>query len=491
VPSLLDEQPPDQQPLEPQSSDQPPSIQPPWLMLRRLASLVGRSERGLRGTASWGTALCITCWLGLFHCESSPDGTVPSFSDGGLIRDGQALGREQLYAFEGFFDLLQGSDLFGADASVRSSRGTVSILSDRNAGFAVLEAACLPDQRVVVEGYWQYPTLVRTGLVRLFVEPPEVAQALCAGQITAAVQGMALSGYYGAGDDFPQKPLRLSWQRELKPWRGRFYTVAHHGACEITDHCGVTPNSVETIRLSERTGANAVEVDVRVTREQIPILFHDPTLTGALVDGLFCNGAIADSSLAELRANCSLKYGEAIPTVSEVLDAIVDDTEIEAVYLDMKVPEAVLPSARLARDAIDRVREQNVGAAPGTERPFVIVVAITKDTVLEAWHTAKATLEAEGVEVPPCLVEYDPQLVLDEGCVAWGPTWTSGPQEENVQTVRAGGAATVFWTINQMDFIDEFLELAQPNGIISSRPAMLFHRYQKIGTPPPLPGEAQ
>jgi glycerophosphoryl diester phosphodiesterase len=459
-------------------------------MLRRVARRQSRGERGVNPPVGWVAAFCATCFLGLFHCEASPDGTVPSFSDGGLIRDGQALERQQLYAFEGLFDLLQGTDLFGSDASVRSSRGTVSILSDRDAGFAVLEAACLPDQRVVVEGYWQYPTLVRTGLVRLFVEPPELAQALCAGEMSAAVQGLVLSGHYGNGDEFPQKPLRLSWQRELKPWRGRFYTVAHHGACEITDHCGVTPNSVETLRLSERTGANGVEVDVRVTRDQVPILFHDPMFTDALVQGLFCNGAVADTSLAELRANCALKYGEAVPMLSEVLDAIVDETEIEAVYLDMKVPEAVLPSARLVSAALARVRDQNAGVTPGTERALGIVIAIPKDDVLKAWHEAKATLASEGLEVPPCLVEYDPGLVLSEGCVAWGPTWTSGPQAENVQTVRAGGAGTVFWTINQMDFIDEFLELAQPNGIISSRPAMLFHRYQKIGTPPPLPGEA-
>jgi len=75
--------------------------------------------------------------------------------------------------------------------------------------------------------------------------------------------------------------------------------------------------------------------------------------------------------------------------------------------------------------------------------------------------------------------------------VAWGPTWTEGPQADNVAKVRAGGAVTVFWTINQSDFIDEFLTRAQPEGIISSRSALLFHRYQKIGVPPPLPGQTQ
>jgi hypothetical protein len=168
----------------------------------------------------------------------------------------------------------------------------------------------------------------------------------------------------------------------------------------------------------------------------------------------------------------------------------VDETEIEGVYLDMKVPEAVLPSARLARAALDRVRDLNAGAAPGSERQLSIVIAITKDEVLSAWQSARATFDSEGLELPPCLVEYDPDLVLAEGCVAWGPTWTSGPQEQSVAELRDSGAGTVFWTINQTDFIDQFLEIAQPNGIISSRPALLFHRYQKIGTPPALLGAA-
>jgi glycerophosphoryl diester phosphodiesterase len=432
-------------------------------------------------------ALAVVSVLAFCVCESSPDASLPAFSDGGLARLGTQLSREQLYGFEGLFDLMQGSELLGSDVSVRTSRGTVSLLSDKDAGFAVLEAACLDDARVVVEGYWQYPTRARAGLVRLFVGPEETAAALCAGDLIPASTSLALSGQYGNGDEFPDHPLELAWARELKPWRGRFLTVAHHGACEITDHCGVSPNTVETLRLSERAGANAVEVDVRVTREQIPVLFHDPQLSGALTEGLFCNGTIADSSLAELRANCSLRYGEAIPTLSEALDAILDETELEGVYLDMKVPEAVLPSARLVVSLLDELDARNA-SAPGAERKLAIAIAITTEDVRAAWHSAKATLQSEGLRVPPCLVEYDPDLVLSEGCVAWGPTWTGGPQEQSVQQLRAGGAATVYWTINQTDFIDEFLKRAQPDGIISSRSALLFHRYQKIGTPPPERG---
>jgi glycerophosphoryl diester phosphodiesterase len=168
---------------------------------------------------------------------------------------------------------------------------------------------------------------------------------------------------------------------------------------------------------------------------------------------------------------------------------MVDETEMEGVYLDIKVPEAVLPSARLAAQLLARLRERNENDDPSDDRQFGALVAITTDEVLEAWRATKPILEAEGLLVPPCLLEYDPDLVLSEGCTAWGPTWTEGPQVENVRRLRAAGAGTVYWTINQSEFIDEFLKQAQPNGIISARASLLFYRYQTIGTPPPGPSQ--
>lgn len=439
----------------------------------------------------WHIALCAAALIAA-NCEQSAEVSIPTFADGGLLRSGTALSREQLLSFEGMFGVAQGRALLGDDAAVRTSIGTVSVLTDKNAGFAVLGAACLPDQRVVVEGYWQYPTRAEAGLVRLFVEPKAHAAALCAGEAPKPTTALRLTGSYGQNSEFPDIPLVLEWARKLKPWRGRFFTVAHHGACEITDHCGASPNSLESVRLAERVGSNAAEVDVRVTRDGVPILFHDAALSGSLVQGLFCNGRIADLSLAEIRGSCALTYGETIPTLQEALDMMVDDTELEAAYLDLKVPQAVLPTARLASKLITRLRAQNRNADPSDDRRFVPIIGIPKSEVLDAWRAAKAQLKAEGLDVPACLIEYDPDLVISEGCVAWGPTWTQGPQADNVRKVQAAGAGVVFWTINQSEFIDAFLKDAHPNGIISARAALLFHRYQTLGTPPPeRPGLGQ
>jgi len=431
-------------------------------------------------------ALLIAAATVLLQCEQSDELTIPQFPDGGLLRSGQLLSRDQLLMFEGMYTVPQGVPLFGEQVAVRTSPGTVSVLSEKNAGFSVLGAACMPDRRVVVEGYWQYPMLLDAGLVRLFVGPSEFSDALCDGETPDPDTSFELDGHFGSDSEFPRQPLTLRWSRQLKPWRDRFFTVAHHGACENTDHCGAAPNSLESIRLAERVGSNAAELDVRITRDGIPILFHDPGLSRTLVRGTFCNGQVADLSLAELMGSCELRYGELIPTVEQTLDMMVNETEMEGVYLDMKVPGAVLPTSRLVVKLMAELEARNTNSDPSDDRKFGALVAITTDEVLAAWHETKAQLTKEGLPIPPCLAEKDAETVIAEGCVAWGPTWTKGPQADKVQLARAAGAGTIFWTINQSEFINEFLTVAQPDGIISARAALLFYRYQTIGTPPPI-----
>jgi len=426
-----------------------------------------------------------------FGCEAAGEVTIPGFPDGGLLRTGTPLTRDQLYPFEGMYQVPAGSKIFGDQVAIRTSSGTVSVLTDKNNGFSVLGSACLPDGRVVVEGYWQYPTELDAGLVRLFVDQADVADALCKGETPTPEAGFSLTGTYGDDNDFPSQALSFTWSHELKPWRHTFFNTAHHGACEVADHCGASPNSLETIRLAERIGSNAAEVDVRVTRDGYPVLFHDPTLSQALVRGVFCNGAVDEITLAELLGSCEYKYGEKIPTLEEALRMMVDETELEGAYLDVKTADTMLPTVRAASAMVTELADRNGNADPSDDRQFAPVVAITTDENRTAWHEAKTALDKEGLPIPPCLVEYDPNLAVSEGCIAWGPTWTDGPQADNVRMVQSHGVGAIFWTINQSDFMDDFLKEAKPNGIITGRASTLFLRYQTIGTVPPATGTDQ
>ncbi len=51
--------------------------------------------------------------------------------------------------------------------------------------------------------------------------------------------------------------------------------------------------------------------------------------------------------------------------------------------------------------------------------------------------------------------------------------------------MRAAGARVVFWTLNDDNFINQYLRASNPDGAITSRTGLLMYLYQKVGQVPP------
>jgi glycerophosphoryl diester phosphodiesterase len=427
------------------------------------------NSRLLTATATFSLGLVLSCGAP----EFAP---IPAFPDGGLLRLGTPLTQPSHLALEGRYLVAKGKDLLGADVFLTTGKNTIVLASGKEAGVVALQAACLPDDRLIVEGHWRRPRGFEIGLVRMEISDADDARALCAGD--APDGPLRFVGKWGNDSNAPDAALELTFEAALTPYRGRFFSVAHHGACEPSDTCGVSPNTLETILLSERYGATAMEVDIRVTKDGVPVLFHDPGFNSSSTRGLFCQGKVGDLTFDEVQANCRLAHGERIPSVEEALDVLLDQTLMDFVYLDVKTPEGVAESSRLA--AATNVRADQAG------RRFRAVVALTTEDVTKAW---KKFLE-DAADVPPCLMEYDPDLVGELGCVAWGPTWTAGPRADDVKEVRKAGARVIYWTLNDDHFMEQFLRATNPDGAITARTALLMYLYQKQGqVPPPVVGE--
>jgi glycerophosphoryl diester phosphodiesterase len=438
--------------------------------------MFSREASSKKRFATWFAGLSV---LGVVaaSCGEGPPPSIPAFADGGLLRLTTPLTAPQLAALEGMYTLSYGSELLGGDLAIRAWRGGISLLSGKDAAYAPLGIGCMPSgDRVVIEGYWRYPRTGEAGLVRMDVLPVSAAKSLCAGVVPAKGDIM-FAGAYAHGSMHPTDAMAFTFQRDLIPYHGRFFAFAHHGACETTDPCGAALNSVETIRLAEAVGSNGVEIDIRMTKDNVPVLFHDPMFAGETTRGRFCIGKVEEMTLPEIRALCRLPYGEAIPTLDEALRSVLDETDLEAVYLDMKVPEAVAPSVALAK-------AYNAEAV-AKGRKLRVAVALTKDSVTDAWNAI-----APAKDDPPCVFEYDPDRAISQGCVAWTPTFTEGPRVEDVERVRAGGLGVVYWTVNSEELIRQFLEQGNPNGFISARPSLVFYEYQKRGVVAPLASDA-
>jgi glycerophosphoryl diester phosphodiesterase len=413
-------------------------------------------------------------WLG--SCDQSVTTVNPTFPNGGLLRFATPAPQGALDQLQGIFETGSGSDLIGHHAVTKTSPGVFSLFHDVEAGYAVMQGGCLDEDdagagiRLVLEGYWRHGLTSRAGLIRLEVQPDALAEQLCNGETLVSRTGLVLTGLYGEADDAPKLPISVGFQKNLIDYIGKFLVAGHHGACPNFSDCGASINSIETMRLMPALGADVAELDVRMTKDGVAVLFHDPSFTSSMVVGRYCNGALTHFSMDAIRANCRLIHGEQLPTLEEALKAAVDETGLRGMWLDTKVADAIPSEIALVKKYNDYAKSKG--------RTFLAVVGIPTEAVLDAW---KAAPDHEGT---PCLLEYDPTLVIPNGCFVWGPTWTAGPRADDVHMLQAQNKATIFWTVNGTDYVDLFLRESNPNGFVTDRPSHVFYQYQMRGVVP-------
>lgn len=113
--------------------------------------------------------------------------------------------------------------------------------------------------------------------------------------------------------------------------RNRFFVVAHRGASAYKPE-----NTLSAFKLALDFGVDAIEMDVRVTRDGKAVIMHDETVDRTT------NGS---GKIAELDWDyvSKLKIGmdEKVPLLSEALDLIGDKC---IVFLELKTSEAIKPA---------------------------------------------------------------------------------------------------------------------------------------------------
>ncbi|MCJ7824791.1 MAG: hypothetical protein MUP44_07820, partial [Anaerolineales bacterium] len=97
--------------------------------------------------------------------------------------------------------------------------------------------------------------------------------------------------------------------------------IAHRGASAIAPE-----NTLSAFRKAEELGADAIEFDVKLSRDGVPIILHDMTLERT-TDG---EGEVKNLTFTELqRLDAGSKFspvftGERIPTLRQLLDEFKD-----------------------------------------------------------------------------------------------------------------------------------------------------------------------
>jgi len=98
--------------------------------------------------------------------------------------------------------------------------------------------------------------------------------------------------------------------------RPRVERIGHRGAPRE-----YVENTIPSFARAIALGADAIELDVHVTADGIPVVHHDPTL-GRGIEPRELRGRALDALTAGQIASVRLRHGASLPTLAEVLQAI-------------------------------------------------------------------------------------------------------------------------------------------------------------------------
>lgn len=387
---------------------------------------------------------------------------VPTFTGSVLTNpNARLLSTRQRLTCEGVYRLAEGADQFGQEIVLKwsyliSGRDTTYQLSafcGTDAAFFILDGRQLGDS-VVFEGYWRKLVNTRTGLVHLTIAAQQGASCT-----TLEKEAITLTGTYGENEAVPARPLTLSYDRPLN--QERFEILAHRSGGRTADLLPASENTVEMIRLAPRLGATGIEVDVRLTKDGVPIIYHDNTLNLRLIQKNGLVGGIEDYTYEQLNTLVRLKNGERIPKLTEALDAVLLQTPLRFVWLDTKY----VGSMQILRT----IQQTYLVKAAALGRAVDIIIGLPDADKVVAYEALPDRSAA------PALCELDTATVRRIDARIWAPAWTRGLQVDLTDAMHAEGRRVFVWTLDVADFIRQYRVEGHLDGILSNYPSLVAY----------------
>ena len=372
-------------------------------------------------------------------------------------------------AMEGIYAVSDGSTQFGSEVALKWSyllEGTdsthyLSVFSGLDATYFNLEGSKQTDS-LVMNGYWRKLVNADIGLTRLVVQAKHNGRLQAFSGNMPAGDTLVIKGFYGAGEDKPTQPLTMQYKRPLN--KRPFNIMAHRSGGRTADLLPASENSVAIIKLASRLGATGIEMDVRYTKDGVPVLYHDNTLNLRLIQKSGLTGSMELYTYKQLSAFVRLINGEQIPTLEEALDAVLYNTDLKFVWLDTKFTGSM--------DPVQAIQQKYNQKAKQAGRDLTVVIGLPTTDALDSYNALKNKANT------PILSELDTAITRSISAGIWAPRWTLGLQTEEVLAMKAQGRTVYVWTLDEPTFIEEFIRQNQFDGILSNyTPVVAFYHY--------------
>lgn len=241
-------------------------------------------------------------------------------------------------------------------------------------------------------------------------------------------------------------------------YNSQFQIIAHRGGGRNSDRLGISENSIEMIQHAAILGATGIEIDIKRTRDNELILFHDDTFSPRTVQGSYLLGKVENFDLNQIKMFGRLVNGEKIPTLMEALKCVVDKTTLNLVWLDIKDPATVDKAIQIQKDA------ELYAASKGSN--LQILFGIPSEEILTAYRNSPLA------NTNDILIELDYKTALGfSNCKVWAPRWTNSIPQSEINSMRNSGKLVFTWTVDLREIMIEYL--GKLDGILSNYPSLV------------------
>ena len=382
------------------------------------------------------------------------------------ITNGKPLNNASKTKLEGIYKVIKGNEIFGDTLILKWSKdNNLSIFGDKVGLYAVTKGV-KKDSSIYVYGYWRYALNSETGAINLQLNPNEGSISILTENQPRA-SNFKITGKFGIGNTPANEVLEIVYVRPFseKVLKDDFQILAHRSGGRSSDLLSISENTLEMVGFTENLGSTGIEIDVRLTKDNVPVLYHDEDINIRLTKKSPLNGPIVNYTYDEISKFVRLINNEKIPKLEDALIKVIDSTNLKVVWLDMK-------SVNNSMAKVIPIQQKMLARAKQKNRQLEIYIGIPVVEVLDFFKTYSNYKNIQS------LCELSVEDVTDINAKVWAPRWTLGLLTPEVTKMHAQNRKVYCWTLDSEPFIKKYINEGDFDGILTNYPTIVaYHHY--------------
>lgn len=402
----------------------------------------------------------------LFACEPVYEIVNPDFSDGSILDDAQPIPNLVKLNLEGVYQVTENDSHFGLQVVLKWQGEQLCLYGAKKGIYCILNGG-VKDSTYLFEGTWRFALSTETGLIRLRINKENGFAQLTSGGIM--IRNHKLVGAIGQGSDLVSETTELEYLRPFNDdvYDNDFLVLAHRGGGRNSDLIGVSENSIEMISYAELFGAKGIEIDVKLSKDNVPFLYHDTNINLRLTQDSPVWGKIEDFTFPQIKSFIKLKNGEAIPSLEEALTYVLEETALNLVWLDMKSEKNAMPY-------VESLQKKILDKAAAVDRELKVLIGLPDK------KTRDRFMQLPDYENSLSLCELELEDVRATNAQVWAPRWTLGLQTNDIVAMHNEGRRVFTWTLDEIGFIEKYINEGAFDGILTNYPTIVaYYHYAR------------